>query len=336
MAEKGNRVRLADVAERAGVSLATASRSLSGSTGVSAKLAEQVRAVATSMGYVADMHARSLAGGAESSIGLIVTEIGDPYFSEIASGVIGVADESQQRVQICHAADSTAVLAQIRLLRAYRVGAIVLAGSGYVDPEAESVIDAELALYQAAGGRVAVIGRHQITADAVLPDNSAAGRSIGQHLLDLGHRRIGVVAGPAGLNTVADRLDGLRQVLGSTIVSTTHHPFSRAGGASGAAELLDAQPGVTAIVALNDVMAIGVLATLRERGVPVPSEISVVGFDDIPMAADVSPALTTVRLPMSEIGAAALRLAALPPLPRPRRKSTGHELIVRESTGIAR
>lgn len=336
MAERGTPVRLADVAERAGVSLATASRSLSGSAGVSLKLAEHVRGVAGSMGYVANMHARTLAGGGESSIGLIVSEIGDPYFAEIASGVIGVASENQRMVQISHASDPATVLAQIRLLRAYRVGAIVLAGSGHIDPAVDAAADAELRSFQASGGRVAVVGRHYIAADAVLPDNIAAGRSIARHLLELGHDRVALIAGPATLNTVADRLTGLHEELGDSVMWVSHHGFSRAGGAAGTAELLDARPDVTAIVALSDVMAIGVLATLRERGIRVPFDISVAGFDDIPVAADVSPALTTARLPMAGIGAAALRLTMLEPASRPRRKTSGHELVVRESTGPAR
>ena len=336
MAERGKPIRLSDVAERAKVSLATASRSLTGTAGVSPERAEYVREVANSMGYVTNMHARSLAGRGESSIGLIVSEIRDPYFAEIATGVIEVASESQRVVQICQASDPKTVLAQISLLRAYRVGAIVLAGSGQVDPAVDAAADAELASFQASGGRVAVIGRHHLAADAVLPDNVAAGRSIGRHLLDLGHRRIAVIAGPATLNTVVDRLAGLREVVGDSIVSVTNHPFSRAGGSEGAAEVLDTHPEATAIVALSDVMALGALATLRARGISVPTMVSVVGFDDIPVAADVSPALTTARLPMAEIGAAALRLTMLDPSPQKRRASSAHELIVRESTGPAR
>jgi LacI family transcriptional regulator len=299
------------------------------------------------MGYVTNMHARSLAGGTASSIGLIVSEIGDPYFSEIASGLIGVATEHQRMVQISHAGDPDAVLAQIRLLRAYRVGAIVLAGSGFSDPALEAAANAELASFQASGGRVAVIGRHHISADAVLPDNVAAGRSVGTYLLGLGHRRIAIVAGPATLNSVADRVTGTLEALGTiealgslespgASVSVTHHEFTRAGGAAGVAALVEAGllggdggGEVTAIIALSDVMALGVLAELRERGIRVPDDVSVVGFDDIPVAADV--ALTTVRLPMAELGAAALRMAMLEPASRPRRKTTGHELVVRAS-----
>ncbi|MDQ1525780.1 MAG: LacI family transcriptional regulator [Microbacteriaceae bacterium] len=341
MAERVAPLRLSDVAARAGVSLATASRSLTGTPGVSAAVAGHVRGIAQEMGYVTNMHARSLAGGIASSIGLIVSEIGDPYFSEIASGLIGVATEHQRMVQISHAGDPDAVLAQIRLLRAYRVGAIVLAGSGFSDPALEAAANAELASFQASGGRVAVIGRHHISADAVLPDNVAAGRSVGTYLLGLGHRRIAIVAGPATLNSVADRVTGTLEALGSlespgASVSVTHHEFTRAGGAAGVAALVEAGllggdggGEVTAIIALSDVMALGVLAELRERGIRVPDDVSVVGFDDIPVAADV--ALTTVRLPMAELGAAALRMAMLEPASRPRRKTTGHELVVRAS-----
>jgi LacI family transcriptional regulator len=353
MAERVAPLRLSDVAARAGVSLATASRSLTGTPGVSAAVAGHVRGIAQEMGYVTNMHARSLAGGIASSIGLIVSEIGDPYFSEIASGLIGVATEHQRMVQISHAGDPDAVLAQIRLLRAYRVGAIVLAGSGFSDPALEAAANAELASFQASGGRVAVIGRHHISADAVLPDNVAAGRSIGTYLLGLGHRRIAIVAGPATLNSVADRVAGIIETLGTietlgslekpgalespgASVSVTHHEFTRAGGAAGVAALVEAGllggdggGEVTAIIALSDVMALGVLAELRERGIRVPDDVSVVGFDDIPVAADV--ALTTVRLPMAELGAAALRMAMLEPASRPRRKTTGHELVVRAS-----
>lgn len=341
MAERVAPLRLSDVAARAGVSLATASRSLTGTPGVSAAVAGHVRGIAQEMGYVTNMHARSLAGGTASSIGLIVSEIGDPYFSEIASGLIGVATEHQRMVQISHAGDPDAVLAQIRLLRAYRVGAIVLAGSGFSDPALEAAANAELASFQASGGRVAVIGRHHISADAVLPDNVAAGRSVGTYLLGLGHRRIAIVAGPATLNSVADRVTGTLEALGSlespgASVSVTHHEFTRAGGAAGVAALVEAGllggdggGEVTAIIALSDVMALGVLAELRERGIRVPDDVSVVGFDDIPVAADV--ALTTVRLPMAELGAAALRMAMLEPASRPRRKTTGHELVVRAS-----
>ncbi|ONK14597.1 LacI family DNA-binding transcriptional regulator [Streptomyces sp. MP131-18] len=330
--------RLADVAERAGVSLATASRALRGREGVSPGLARHVRSVAEEMGYVANPHASTLAGGVTRVAGLIVYEIGDLYFSEIASGALRVAAGHGWTVQICHTArEPHAELAQIRLLRAHRVGAIVMAGSGYVDRADEESAHRELLDYQGSGGRVAVIGRHHLRCDAVLPDNRAAGVTLAEHLLALGHRRLAIAAGPAHLTTIHDRLAGIRQALAARGVPPDAVPvvpgaFTREGGRESTEHILREHPGTTAIIALNDAMATGVLSILRERDVPVPRRMSVAGFDDIQVAQDLAPALTTVALPMADMGAAALEMVLRPRSARPRRKSTGHRLMVRNST----
>jgi LacI family transcriptional regulator len=332
-------LRLVDVAARAGVSLATASRALTGRDGVSEQLAAHVRQVASELGYVANMHARTLAGGPTSTVGLIVHEIGDPYFSEIASGVLRLAGSQDRMVQICHSGrDPEIELRQIRMLIAHRVGVIIVAGSGYTDPAAQAGSRAELAAFQETGGRVAVIGRHHVSADAVLPDNEAGGRAVAEHLLSLGHRRIAIAAGPEGLTTVTDRLAGIASALGRLGLSLADLPvvqtdFTGNGGRLAAEQILRDHPRTTAIIALNDAMAIGVLSALRARRVRVPEQISVAGFDDVSVAADLSPGLTTVRLPMAQMGELALELALKPSLSRPRRKWTGHELVVRDSTG---
>ncbi|MGI3223769.1 substrate-binding domain-containing protein [Streptomyces sp. GTA36] len=111
--------------------------------------------------------------------------------------------------------------------------------------------------------------------------------------------------------------------------------FTRDGGRDAAERILRDHPDTTAIVALNDAMAIGVLSALRAHRVPVPHRMSVAGFDDVSFAADLAPGLTTVRLPLAEMGRQALSMALRPPASRPRRKSTGHELVVRDSTGPA-
>lgn len=334
--------RLSDVAERAGVSLATASRSLAGRGGVSAAVAAHVHEVALQIGYVANVHARTLAGGATSTVGLIVHEIGDPYFSEIASGVIGVATQRGLTVQICHSGrDPGNELHQIRTLIAHRTDAIIIAGSGYTDPALQRETEQVLLAFQDDGGRVAVIGRHHLSVDAVLPDNVPAGEAVAEHVLALGHRRIGVLAGSPILTTVADRLAGIDTSLharGLVLAGlpVIHTAFTRDGGAAGTERLLAEHPDVTAIIALNDAMAIGVLSVLRSRGVAVPGRISVAGFDDVAVAADLAPSLTTVRLPMAGMGATALTMALKPPSARRRRKRTGHELMVRDSTGPVR
>lgn len=332
------RPRLRDVAEEAGVSIATASRALSGASGVSASMAQHVREVAESLGYVANLHARTLAGGPTSVVGLVVHEIGDPYFAEIASGVLGVAAAEGLTVQICHSGrDPQAELIQIRTLIANGVGAIIVAGSGFVDGAVRATVTGTLRSYLDDGGRVAVIGRHHLAVDTVQPDNDAGGHAIVEHVVGLGHRRIGIITGSRALTTIHDRLGGMGRALQAVGLDLASIPvvegvFTRDGGKVATAQLLDTAPDVTAIVALNDDMAIGALSVLRDRGISVPGQVSVTGFDDVAVAQDLAPGLTTIRLPMGEMGRQALQLALTPPTKRPRRRRARAELIVRDST----
>lgn len=339
MRTTGSAPRLADVATTAGVSIATASRALAGTNGVSAAVAARVRKTADELGYVANVHARSLAGGSSTTVGLVVHEIRDPYFSEIASGVLDLASSLGLTVQICHTGrDPDTELRQIRSLVAHRVGALVIAGSGFVDPAIESTARTELEQYAAAGGRVAVIGRHHLRADAVLPDNHEGARMITRHLLDLGHTAIAVASGSQALTTVADRLGGVRTAVTEAgrdpdAVPVIEAPFTRDGGRECASRILAEHPATTAILALNDDMATGCLTQLRREGVAVPERMSVTGFDDVAVAGDLAPGLTTVRLPMAEMGRRALELALRDPGRRPRRAAVGAALVVRGSTG---
>lgn len=340
--EQTRSLRLQDVAEAAGVSLATASRSLSGSDGVSAALAARVRAIADDLGYVANVHARSLAGGPTSSVGLVVHEIGDPYFTEIAAGVMSVGDRHGLMVQVRQTGrDPANELAQVRALVANRVDGIIIAGSGYVDPAVEHPARQQLDAFRRSGGRVAVIGRHHLGVDAVLPDNRAGGRSLADHVLGLGHRRVVILAGSPALTTIDDRVAGIGEALAAAGWKAGDWPvveaaFTRQGGKDATRQVLAEHADVTAIVALNDDMAIGALSVLRSERVSVPGDMSVAGFDDIEVAEDLAPSLTTVRLPMRRMGELALELALSPPAARPRRRTTGHELVVRDSTAAPR
>lgn len=338
MAKHRTSLRLQDVAEAAGVSIATASRSLSGAPGVSETVAERVREVARELGYVANLHARSLAAGTSRSVGLVVHEIGDPYFSEIASGVLRVGAREGLTVQICHTGrDPDRELDQIRMLVANRVGAIIIAGSGFVDPAMQAAARRDLQAFRENGGRVAVIGRHNLGVDAVLPENTKGGRAIADHLLGLGHRRIAIATGSRALTTIADRLAGIEEAFAAARLSFARVPvieaeFNRDGGKRAAERIIAEHPDVTAVLALNDDMAIGILSVFRSRGIDVPGRISVSGFDDVAVAGDLAPSLTTVRLPMVEMGEHALELALKEPGARPRRRTAGHELVVRDST----
>lgn len=309
-------VTLADVARRARVSPATASRVINGSPKlVKDELRERVLRAVAALRYVPNANAQNLARSQRTAVGVIVHDVSDPYFAEITRGLQRVATAHGQLLVICNSyRDPERELAFIDLLRAQQVNALVLAGSGYIDPARTNDLRAQLRAYIDAGGTVSVIGRHKMVGNAILPDNEAGGYLLGSKLYELGHQRIAVIAGPAALTTTSDRLAGLRRAArdsGRALPARriTYADFTRDGGAAAAAAILDDDPAVTAIVALNDSMAVGVLAALRQRGVGVPDDVSVVGFDDMPVARDVWPSLTTIRLPLVEMGERAMTLA---------------------------
>jgi len=336
----GGPVTLADVARRAQVSPATASRVINGSAKpVAEELRARVLKAVEELRYVPNAHAQSLARAHRSAVGVIVHDVSDPYFAEITRGLQRVASEHGRLLVICNSyRDPVRELEYVELLRAHQVAAIVLAGSGYHDPKVTAEFNTALRAYEQTGGRVAVIGRHELVGDAVVPANEAGAALIGSHLFELGHQRVGVVAGPKVLTTTTDRLAGLRRAareLGRTLPARriAYTDFSRDGGAEAAAQLLDAEPGLTAIVALNDSMAVGALAALRQRGIAVPEAVSVTGFDDMPIARDVTPALTTIRLPLVEMGARAMLLALEPgPTDAARIEPVAPTVVVRHST----
>jgi LacI family transcriptional regulator len=309
-------VTLADVARRAGVSSATASRVINGSAKpVDEALRRRVVKAVEELRYIPNAQARMLARAERGAVGVIVHDVSDPYFAEITRGLQRVATDRGTLLVICNSyRDPVREREYVELLSAQRVAAIVLAGSGYHDQVATRDLNASLRRYHDGGGRVAVIGRHELIGDAVVPANTDGARDLGEFLTGLGHRTVGVIAGPRELTTTTDRLGGLRTALKAarlTLPSSrvVYGDFTRDSGVRAAAELLDAHPGMTAIVAMNDSMAIGALAAARTRGLAVPNQLSVVGFDDMPIAQDVTPALTTVRLPLVEMGARALTLA---------------------------
>lgn len=307
---------LAEVARRAEVSLATASRVLNGSTrGVTPELRARVLEAAEELHYVPNAHAQALARASTRMVGVIVHDVSDPYFAEISRGILRVATDAGRLVLICNTYRDTArELEYVATLRAHRVEAVVLAGSGIDDQRFSQEMAAQLGAFSAAGGRVALIGRHHFPGDAVMPDNAGGARALARALLRLGHRRIGVITGPPLLTTTRDRLAGFRGALDEAGVDLpadqiAASDFTRESGARAAAQLLDRTPGLTAVFGMNDAVAIGVMRELRARGARVPEDVSIAGFDDMPIAADVTPTLSTVRVPMADLGARAMTLA---------------------------
>jgi LacI family transcriptional regulator len=310
-------VRLRDVAARAGVSIATASRVLTGgdASGVRAERRAAVIAAARDLRYVPNVHARALAGTVTPHVGAILHDVSDPYFSQIMRGMQRAAADAGRLLTMCNSyRDPERELAYITLLRSQRVEALILTGSGLDDRSYSEVLAEQIGAFAAAGGRPVFIGRHHVAGDAVLPDNVGGARALARALTALGHRRFAIVSGPELLTTTRDRLAGFRAGLAESGIdpaapAVVAGDFSFTGGARAAAALLDAGTDATCFFALNDEMALGALHALRQRGVAVPEQLSVAGFDDIPAAAGSLPALTTVHLPLEEMGALAVSTA---------------------------
>jgi LacI family transcriptional regulator len=332
-------VTLKQVAAEAEVSLATASRVLhrSGGREVRGVLAERVQAAAERLGYVSNPHAQALARARSSTVGLIVHDVADPYFAAIATGAMHAAHA--EGVMVMMAAtfrDPVLEIDYLNRLRAQGARGVMLAGSGSTDAAVSGRLADAIAAFSREGGRVVAIGaRPDTRVDAVVPDNLAGARRARAHLETLGHKRIGVISGPATLLTVSQRLAGLRDGFhdGLRVVEAD---FTREGGYEAAARLLAEEPDITALIALNDLMAAGVLAAAKQAGREVPGDLSVLGFDDLPFAADLSPALSTVRLPLREMGESAMALLlAEPDGTSPRTVELPVELVVRASTAKA-
>lgn len=327
------------VAREAGVSLATASRVLNGTARVREELRRRVRAAADLLGYIPNAHAQALASASSNTVGLICHDVGDPYFAAIAAGVMRAAAEQDLLVMLASTfREPEREIAYVSTLRAQRARAILLIGSGIQDRAWERALAAELEPYVRAGGRVAVVSRHRsLRVDAVLPENRAGAAALARALLRLGHREFAVLGGPPELTTVSDRLAGFREGLATAGVTlaperVVEGAFTRDGGYAAARQLLTRPNRPTCVFAVTDVMAVGALAAFREEGVRVPEDISLAGFDDIPLVRELSPPLTTVALPLTEMGKQVMALALREPNgPRSRVVRAGGEVVLRAS-----
>ena len=173
-------------------------------------------------------------------------------------------------------------------------------------------------------------------------DNRGGGQELTEHLIGLGHRRLGYIAGPEERTTTRHRLEGHRAALAAHGIEedprwTVHGRYDRRSGYEATLELLRRDPSLTAVVAANDSVALGACAALRDSGLRIPEDVSVAGFDDLPFSIDAVPALTTVRLPLAEAGARAGRIAmGREEAPPGGIASVRGELMVRGSSGVPR
>jgi LacI family transcriptional regulator len=290
---------LSDISRHAGVSIATCSRVLNGSAHpVSEATRNRVLKAAEELGYAPSALARALVTRSSRIIGVIVGDIVDPYFAEIARGVEAVAANLGYLTMVCSAElGSEAELGHLRLLRDYHAAGIVFAGSGRSDDPSAGVLARAVEDARTRGSLVLALAQRDFEAPAILFDNEAAAHDITAHVRARGHEGIAFVEGPPGLHTSAQRLAGFRRAGG-----TDHVPggFAYEDGLQAADRLLARETLPDAVIAANDEVAIGVLTRLRDAGVDVPGQVSVAGIDDLRPARFVG--LTTVSVPLHEMG----------------------------------
>jgi LacI family transcriptional regulator len=239
---------------------------------------------------------------------VLVHDIRDPYFSECARGVTDAAEAAGYLTMICNSdRDPATELRYLDLLQSHRVAGVLFAGGGFEDPAYRKRVRHQIEAMRDYGGYAITLGPRAERMPGEIPDNRDGARQATAHLLELGHERIGFVAGPPKLRTSTERLAGHRDALEAaglaldpSLVAPGH--FSEEGGAEATRLLLERDPRVSAIFAANDAMALGALQAITARGLRVPDEVSLVGFDDVSYVRWLDPPLTTVRVPMRELG----------------------------------
>ncbi|GLW12954.1 LacI family transcriptional regulator [Microtetraspora sp. NBRC 13810] len=321
-------VTIQDVAKAAGVSVSTVSRALSSPEMVREETRARVRAVAERLGYRPNLAARGLITGRTANLGVIVPDLTNPFFPSMLKGVQARAREAAHAVFLADSQEDGAQEAGLVAAMAKQVDGVILCASRMTEPQLEEVLGLVPIVF---------INRAVPARPSVIMDNAGGTRQAVDHLAALGHRHAAYLNGPRSSWTNRERRKGLRRAERHGMKVTHLGPFAPRFEAGQQAADLVLAAGATAVIAYNDVMALGVLARLAERGVPVPARMSVVGCDDISFAAMATPALTTVDLRGEQAGRAAVDtlLNVLAERDGTRRPALESALIVRASTGPA-
>lgn len=312
-----------DVAARAGVSVATVSRVLNGKEVVRAETTALVLKAARSLRYVPNTAARSLSSRRSQTVGIVLPEVHGEFFSEVIRGIDVAARREGYHLLVSGShSDVEEMLEVIDAMRGRVDGMVVMAPDVEVGQLPDGI---PLVLLNSADER------H----DAITIDNCGGARTMMRHLLSLGHERIAFITGPSQNADARERLRGYRQAMRGRPRCEARGNFTEASGYSAARRIAAMKPRPTAIFAANDSMAIGALGALAEAGVRVPEDVSVAGFDDIPIARYVAPPLTTVGLDIAELGRRAFALV-LSRMGGPNHRNATHErigttLVVRKS-----
>lgn len=338
--DRPSRPTISDVAHRAGVSTATVSRVLAGIGRSKPATSAAVLDAVTALGYRPSGVARSLRMQRTRTIGLIVSDIENPFFPELVHAADEAARAIDYSILLGSAAyDEQRAVHYLDLMVDRRVDGMIVASS--------QVSDASWQWLLASPVPVVVVNSepHDDRVPAIASDNEGGSRLVVEHLVGLGHRRIGYIRGPQSFTAAAPRLAAFQQACADAGLRPDDLPILRGEGQVESGELATAQmleqaPWVTAIACYNDMTAIGALRALRAAGRRVPTDISVVGFDDIAAASWVVPGLTTIVQPKADMGrlaveylANALEGGSAEPVPEVLRLPL--TLRVRESSGPA-
>ena len=295
-------VTIHDVARHVGVSAATVSRSFSAPDQVRARTRDAVRAAAAELGYRPNRAARSLVTGRTGTVGIVVPDLANPFFPSVVSGAQARARQGDHALLLADSGEDAAQEVELIATLSRQVDGLVL-----VSPRARTAALRELA----DGTPLVLLNRRYVGLPAVLMDSADGMRQAVEHLAGLGHRRVAYLSGPRSSWSNRQRLRGLAAsapALGIEVVHLGPLAPTFDAGVQAADQVLAA--GVTAAIAFNDLMALGVLSRLTQRSVPVPvpDRLSVLGFDDIPMTAMCTPPLTSVALSTEAAGRAAVDL----------------------------
>jgi LacI family transcriptional regulator len=332
---------LEEIAELAGVSRSTVSRVVNDHPSVRDGVRERVLQVIQETGYQPHAAARSLVTRRTHIIGVVIAEavtklFRDPFFPLLLYGVTATCNTHQYHLMLS-LFDDPADQGETyrRLIGSGHLDGVLVASAHLNDPLFPKLLQDAIPFV--------VVGRHpDERINSVDVDNVSAARMAVEHLIRLGHTRIATITGPLTMSHGEDRLAGYRQALEAHQLAVDERlivegDYTEAGGSLGAQRLLPASP--TAIFVASDVMAIGALKALRDAGLRVPQDVALVGFDDVPIAAAIEPALTTVRQPIERLGSMAadllLNLLANPSVGRAstQRIVLPTQLIVRDSCG---
>lgn len=296
------RVTIADVADLAGVSYQTVSRVINGKPDVSAATRQRVQEIIAETGYRPSHIARSLVSARTATIGLVVPDISNPFFSAIARGAEQVASANKYIILLCNTGeDASREIEVLNMLHERYVDGVIVCGLR----QKEAPIQTALAQFPA----VVLVNRRfeEIRFPAVLVDDLLGGYLASQHLLNMGHTAIGFVAGPITSYSGIKRLQGYKQALAEAGIESQddwvqHCLPTVTDGEKAAHLLLDTHPELSALFCYNDLVALGALNYCAASGRRVPEDIAITGFDDIMLASVVSPALTTCHIPREKLG----------------------------------